>query len=296
MLYNISISNGTKLVDTSSPPDVSVIVNCVINIPLMFVSITGNALVLAAIFTASSLRRSPSIVFLSGLAVSDLLVGFVVQPLFIISGLAQDDFLGKLWLKVGFVCCGVSLCTITAISLDRFLALHNHIKYAVFMTVSRVRAILIIIWMYSIILPFIYTWSPNIYYQIVAVALCVYLSISTFSYIRIYRVVRHHQTRIYAQQQAVLPNQEIGDSLRIMRLKKSAISTFVFYIFMILCYTPVFIEMSMLLAQGQENTRSFGTTAVFLNSAINPILYSWRLAELRAAVIKTLQKLCCKSH
>lgn len=75
--------------------------------------------------------------------------------------------------------------------------------------------------------------------------MCLYLSISTFSYIRIYRIVRKHQARIYAQQQTVQPNQEIGDSLNIMRLKRSTMNTFVFYIFMILCYTPVFVTMSI---------------------------------------------------
>ena len=163
------------------------------------------------------------------------------------------------------------------------------------MTASRVRKIVIAIWIYSIVLPFIYTWSPKIYYQIVAIAMYIYFSISTFSYIRIYRIVRQHQARIYAQQQAVQPNEENGDSYDVMRLKRSAMNTFVFYIFMVLCYTPVFIEVSIELSQGRENSRGFATTAVFLNSAINPILYSWRLAELRAAVVKTLKKLCCNS-
>lgn len=117
-----------------SSPEVIVIVNCVINVPLMLVGIIDNSLVLTAILTTPSLRRLPSIVFLSSLAVSDLLVSSVVQPLFISSGLAQDNFLGSLRLKVGFVCCGVSLSTMTATSLDRFLALHYHINYAGFMT------------------------------------------------------------------------------------------------------------------------------------------------------------------
>ena len=241
------------------------------------------------------MRSSPSIVFLSSLAFSDLLVGSLVQPLFISSELAKDVFLGSLWLKVGFVCCGVSLSTMTAISVDRFLALHYHISYTGFLTASRVIAILTTIWAVNIFLPFIYTWSPKTYYQIVASAMLLYLSISTFSYIKIYRIVRKHQTRIYAHQQAVqLRNQEIGDSLSFMRLKKSAMNTFVFYIVMILCYTPVFIDMSISLSKGRENARGFSTTAGFMNSSINPILYSWRLAELRAAVVKILRKLCCR--
>lgn len=276
-------------------PEVFVIVNCAINVPLIFVAIIGNSLVLAAILKTPSLQRSPSIVFLSSLAVSDLLVGSVVQPLFTSSGLTQNFFLGSLWLKVGFVCCGFSLSTMTAISLDRFLALHYHINYAGFMTISRVIAILATIWAINILLPFIYTWSPKTYYQIVALAMFLYLSISTFSYFRIYRIVRKHQARIYAQQQAVqLPNQEAGDNLIFMHLKRSAMNTFVFYIVMILCFSPVFVDMSISLSKGQENARGFTTTAVFMNSSINPILYSWRLAELRAAVVKILRNLCCR--
>ena len=171
MTHNNSLSNGSDSVDKSSLPDVAVIVNCVLNVPLMLVSIIRNSLVLATILSTSSLRSSHTIVYLSSLAVSDLLVASVVQPLFVVSGLAQDNALGKVWLKVGFVCCGVSLCTITAITLDRFLVLHYHIKYVVYMTTSRVRKILIAMWIYSILLPFIYTWSPKIYNQIVAITL-----------------------------------------------------------------------------------------------------------------------------
>lgn len=295
MLHQSNSSNGSgSEVDESSSPEFDVILNCAINVPLMFVAVIGNTLVPVAILKTSSLRRSPSIVFLSSLAVSDLLVGSVVQPLFIASGLTQDVFLGILWLRVGFVCCGVSLSTTTAISVDRFLALHYHINYAGSMTASRVIAILTTIWAFNILVPFVYTWSPNTYYQIVASAMLLYLSISTFSYFRIYHIVRKHQARIYAQKQAVqLSNQGIGDSVIFIRLKRSAMNTFIFYIVMVLCFTPVLVHMSISLSKGQENARGFSTTAVFMNSSINPILYSWRLAELRAAVVKLLQKLRC---
>lgn len=294
MLNYTNLSAGTKSVDKISGPDVIVIVNCAINIQLMLIAIVGNALVLAAIWRTPSLRRSPSTIFLSSLAVSDLLVGSMVQPLFVASGLAQDDFLGRLWLKVGFVSCGVSLSTMAVISLDRFLALHYHVKYAEFMTRSRVISILITIWLFNFLLPCVYIWNPTTYYQFAAGAICVYLLISTFSYIGIYRIVHHHQTHIFAQHQAA--QLADGNTLNMMRLKRNAVNTFVFYIFMILCYMPVFVGMTISLTIGarRENSRGFGTTAVFMNSAINPILYSWRLVELRAAVVKTVRNLVCK--
>ena len=39
---------------------------------------------------------------------------------------------------IQFSLCGVSLCTITSISLDRFAALHYHMRYVAIVTVRRV--------------------------------------------------------------------------------------------------------------------------------------------------------------
>ena len=65
--------------DGNSRSETIVIINCVLNIPLMLISIIGNTLVLAAILRTPWLR-SPSTTLLCSLAVSDLLVGLVVQP------------------------------------------------------------------------------------------------------------------------------------------------------------------------------------------------------------------------
>ena len=114
-----------------------IVVNCLLNVLLMLPSITGNVFVLVAILRTSSLR-SPSTVFLCSLAVSDLLVGMVVQPFYIAHQLNPG-----LRLKDAFdafsslLDCGVSLCTVTAISVDRYLALHHHMRYQNLMTDKR---------------------------------------------------------------------------------------------------------------------------------------------------------------
>ena len=105
-----------------------VLINCAQNAPLMLIAVTGNSVVSVAISRTPSLR-SPFTVFLCSLAISDLIVGDVFQFLFIASGIARDDFLESLWLKLGLVACGVSLCTITATSVDRFRALYFHLKH-----------------------------------------------------------------------------------------------------------------------------------------------------------------------
>ena len=69
-----------------------VIADCILNAPLMFLSILSNALVLVTILRTPSFR-SPSVIFLENLAVLDLLVGVVVQPVYIASEIKTNAFL-----------------------------------------------------------------------------------------------------------------------------------------------------------------------------------------------------------
>ena len=67
--------------------------------------------------------RSPSMILLCSLAASDLLVGFVDQPLYIAKELKEDFFLlGSFYFFFPYAFCGVSLDKVTAISLNRFAA------------------------------------------------------------------------------------------------------------------------------------------------------------------------------
>ena len=135
---NESKSDNLKMDNTSSLETV-VVINCILNAPLMLTSITGNALVLAAILRTPSLRSVPSTIFLCSLAITDFLVGLVVQPYYIAMKLDHltGGFIFKAIYSMSFSLCGVSLATITAISVDRLLALHYHMTYPNLMTTKR---------------------------------------------------------------------------------------------------------------------------------------------------------------
>ena len=72
--------DGLESDEESSPFETSVIINSVLNALLIPICITGNVLVLAAVWRNPSLR-TPSIILLCSLAVSDLLVGFLALPI-----------------------------------------------------------------------------------------------------------------------------------------------------------------------------------------------------------------------
>ncbi len=273
-----------------------VIVNCALNFPLMLISIFGNTMVLAAVVTTSSLR-SPSLILLCGLAISDLVVAVVVQPIYIAKELTSDIILLGITRTIGISFCGISFATISAISVDRFLALRYTLTYNMFVTTRRVKLILIIIWVtHILLLSSVQFWYKLANFYISVALIFIYIMASTISYIGIYRIVRRHQLQILAQQQAVeMPTDE--NSYNLLSLSRTAVNTFVFYICTILCYFPWLIYrifFGHIYVTNPNTAWVFTATLLFANSAINPFLYCWRLRELRVAVTKTVRKMSCK--
>ncbi|XP_078344045.1 trace amine-associated receptor 13c-like [Oculina patagonica] len=127
-MKNYTNDNASSEGSHASRVETTVIINCAIIAPLILISIAGNSLVLAAIKRTSSLR-SPSIIFIGSLAISDLVVGFIVQPLFIARELTNLDLVKYVLETTAYGACGFSLFIMTAISVDRFVALHYHMRY-----------------------------------------------------------------------------------------------------------------------------------------------------------------------
>ena len=272
--------------EDNSTREAITIINCFLNAPLMLISILGNALVLAAILRTPAIR-STHMIMLCSLAFSDLLVGVIVQPIYIAQQLTKDRYLNYVWKVLGPFLCGVSLLTITAIAVDRSLALHYHMRYATLVTESRVKYVLIIIWLISLLVPFFYFWKTSVQIILIGVSIVTCLIISTFSYIRIFRIVRRHHLHINAQQQAV-QSSDAKNNLNMTRLRRSAMNTFVLYIVLIICYFPLCIVSFV--GKDWKTGWKFSSTLMFSNSCINPFLYCWRLRELRAAIVKTAKQ------
>ena len=255
-------------------------------------AVVGNSLLLAAFITTPCIR-SPSSVFLCSLALSDLLVGLVVQPVYILYLLKFHALLYPIvWVSMIFVG-AVSMSTMTTISLDRFLALYCHMRYPSLMTEKRASYIAIALWVASFVSACLYASSKNLMFLFPVYAL--YLVITTFSYTGIYRILRRHRLQIHVEHQA-LGNLNNENTCRLISSRKSAINTFIFYIFMLLCYSPTFALIILLIARPDLRELSgwhLGSTVVFVNSSINPILFCWRLRELRKAVYKVLDR-CVK--
>ena len=180
----------------------------------------------------------------------------------------------------------------TFISLDRFAALHYHMRYAVLVTVPRVLYTLIIssCLIFAFVLA-LHISSKHYFLFGMSAAVCICLSVSLFSYIRIFRIVHRHQLQIHVQQQAVQISHDTRSSISIIRLRKSTLNTLIFYIVIILCYCPKLTSLLLYKTSKRQWAYewNFTDTVVYMNSSINPFLYCWRLRELRTAVLNTMR-------
>ncbi len=275
----------------------------------IFLSITaslGNSLILVALHKESSLHPPTKLLFRC-LAVTDLCVGLITQPLFTVyymsfvtSGMNWNViyYIDRACGSSSFILCGVSVFTSSAISVDRLLALLLGLRYRHVVTLRRVRAVIILFWLIGVSCGHMDFWNRRIALTVAFVVLTLSLAISVFSYTKIYLKLRHHQLQVLIPQEQ--PN---GGRipLNITRYKKSVSSVLWVQLALFTCYVP-FIVVVMLAAHGRMSGNTFKiaflltATLTFLNSSLNPILYCWRIGAVRQAAKNTIRQLnCCKS-
>ena len=125
------------------------IIVLMLGIPLSISAVVGNVLIIVALYKVSSLHP-PSKLLLACLAFTDLSVGLIAHPLF--CGLLfqterpSSYSVVLIVLNTSFVFSLVSLSTMTAISVDRLLALLLGLRYRQVVTVRRVKISIVALW------------------------------------------------------------------------------------------------------------------------------------------------------
>ena len=276
----------------------------VFNIFLSITAVLGNTLILVALRKVSSLHP-PSKLLFRCLATTDLCVGLITEPLGVVYwiSLAHEDWnlcrytLASL-VNAAYTLCSVSLLTVTAISVDRLLALLLGLRYRQVVTLKRTYVIVAIFWVMSSVASISYLLNPliPIWHGYIVIPLCVITSIA--SYTKIFLKLRDHQTQVQSHVQQEQPNQI--NPLNIERYRKAVSSALWVQCTLVACYLPFGI-VSALFEYSKTASPSFlifelGATLILVNSSLNPILYCWKISEVKQAVKETIREaLCCLS-
>ena len=188
---------------------------------------------------------------------------------------------------------------VVALTADRFLALHLHLRYQELVTHKRVVAVVISIWIISAILMLMSIWIPIVVGIIlVPVENVCYLTTALF-YFKIYLAVRHHSNQIHVLQAQLAQNNE-GDIANAARDRKAAVGTFYVYLVFLICYLPSTCAWIIHRSAGPSTmVLQFGlynNTLIFLNSSLNPLIYSWKMRPVRHAIMEILRNILPHPH
>ena len=273
----------------------------VINILLSITAFLGNTLILIALRKESSLN-APSKLLLRSLALTDLCVGLISQPL-----LAMYEwtlmtertnvcaFAAFATSIAGHTFSGVTLLTMTAISVDRLLALLLGLRYREVVTLKRMYIVVIAFWLGSSAVAAVQLWNLAAlrWYSYFVIPLCQVTS--AFSYIKIFRTLTHFRQRTH-------PGPE--NQLNMVRYKRAVSSALWLQFILVICYLP-FTLINIIIALSTNSSqstmpsslfvaRSFTIVFTYLNSSLNPILYLWKIRSVRRAAKATIRQLLCR--
>ena len=272
-----------------------------VNILLSVIVILGNTLILVALHKENSLHP-PSKLLLRCLAISDLCVGLVSEPLAVIFWMSTIyeswNFCHHIFVSLvvtGYILCGMSLLIMTAVSVDRLLALSLRLRYRQVVTLKQTCIILVMFCVISIVFSTVYMKSNEIAVKYIQILTTECLTISSVCHTKIFQKLCQRQTE---DQEFELSSQ--SSQLNIARYRKAVSCALWLQLTLVLCNLPNGVSIIVSSARPRPYpslgiVSKFTFTLVFLNSSLNPLFYCWTMREVRQAVQSIIKQLLCCS-
>ena len=265
-----------------------------LNIPLSITTFLGNSLILVALHKESSLHL-PSKLLYRNLATTDLCVGIIVEPLLVTYCMSLVNERWNICRHVlialsisGYILSSVSLFTLTVIGVDRLLALLLGLRYRQIVTLKRTHLIVNVVWAGSLVAATMYFWNIviTIWFGYIAILLC--LVITIFSLCKNFSSSAS-SSKSRSSCHVIL--------LNIARYKKAVYSALWVQLILVVCYLPQGVVDAFLTQEGLSPflfiVRALTVTLVCLNSSLNPIIYCWKIREVRQAVKEVIRHFLC---
>lgn len=278
---------------------------CVVNVVSSLVAVVGNALILVGIYKNPSLR-TPSYILLGGMALTDFFTGLLPLPVSVVFTVLvelMNEESPRLCLMMGIFLHGIgsylgftTIFVITFMSVERWL----HMSRSSTITTDRVFKAYVVICLLPT--PFITSRLVRsldgcVYNKLdavegIVVFFCLLIT-SVFNF-EVLQIIRRHQLQIQATQ----PNQGFGQAaIDIAKYKKSVITLLYILALFSVCYLPsaVFLQATLFYQDFQFTTEVLILTKIlstlyFLSSVLNPLLYCWRIRDLRVGVRQLLMR------
>ncbi|XP_033709470.1 histamine H2 receptor isoform X1 [Tursiops truncatus] len=303
-------SNGTTSSFCLDPAALKITVSVVLTL-FILITIAGNVVVCLAVGLNRRLRSLTNC-FIVSLAITDLLLGLLVLPFSAFHQLSCRWSFGKVFCNIytslDVMLCTASILNLFMISLDRYCAVTDPLRYPMLVTPVRVTISLVLIWVISITLSFLSIhlgWNSrtetssanhtipkckvqvNLVYGLVDGLVTFYLPllVMCITYYRIFKIAWDQAKRIH----------NVGSwRAATIREHKATVTLAAVMGAFIICWFPYF---TVFVYRGLKGDNAINETfeAVVLwlgyaNSALNPILYAALNRDFRTAY---QQLFCC---
>ena len=280
---NVSSANSCSLPMAHGIP--LILVNAIVCV----LGSLGNLLVCLAIATNSRLRRASNYLLFS-LAIADLIITFVCEPI-VLEYISYLTFFHECkrgpQLRVYSISSGIScqssVLHLAAISLDRFIAVAFPLRHKIFMEKGGLKIMLIASWSIPIltsVLPnIISTGSTPVFYFInIGIFAFSGLIILFFHFLIVLVLLYYSKKKKHIRVRAF--------SVRVTCTL--AIATGVF----IVCWAPIITVLAV--DKWRRSPLHFWLQTLALsNSAMNFVIYSARMRDFKVAYVGILRKMLC---
>lgn len=181
-------------VNISLPSPIESYATAIVSLILSLVTIPGNFLVcLAVLKTSNKNIRNPFNFFVLSLAIADLMVGCVTEPLAVYvhvkeaSGTRVEHIELEFLHMSYFISCTTSVLSICLLGIERYVAIMSPMKFRLFFSFRRFLLLAAIVWLISIALSSIYLLTTYTTYALIFSTNAVgwTLGVSIFTYTKI---------------------------------------------------------------------------------------------------------------
>ena len=232
------------------------------NIPFSITASLGNILIIIALQKPSSLYPSSKLLF-GCLPITDLCVGVIAQPLRITYLICPEHFRLCYYVRILYntlvlIFCGVSLLTLTTISIDRLLALMLGLRYKHLVTLRRVWVVVVILWLSIIAIVILIFYNFSISDFVVCTILLLCITISTCCYTKIHFAYRKRQAQLQVNYHQTLPirgclrQSNRSTSMNRARYKKSVSSALWVQSTLVACCLPFSVVIAICAITGRN--------------------------------------------
>lgn len=289
MSYNFTNSTPTAVLRSGT----ETIVVTVVNIAFSLCGTFGNLLVCISVLLNKDLRTVTN-GFICSLAVADLLVCMVAQPMYVGTFWGIENYAYEVvrktftWMSVM-----ASVSNLWAVTVDRFISISSPLKYPQRLTTRRAALIITFLWIIAVSIGIMSTFRTEAktiaQFYTMALLLCIFPI-----YFRVFCIARRH-ARTIAVQRAHLKRLQLPTFKSKRERDNLAARTIgtVLAVFLV-CWLPLitlpFFYRSRFASERRQIVRAFVwvNTLALCSSAVNPIIYSLNMETFRMKMKDTL--------